>query len=209
MLFRSRYSGKTIVDFSHTGTGEKGSMVAYKGRTTDSVEILLANMVISHVFKPNESFDPDRERLLNNALTWALDDKTAIVGELHGTIQNENGLVNGVVTVKETGKTYNTDAEGKFFAALEEGTYTLTVKAFGHKDKDFSISIKNGQAVKDTFIIKSVDSGTLSGKIIDESTKEPILGASVEILGTPAGVKTNDQGEYQITLPAGDRKSVV
>jgi subtilisin family serine protease/outer membrane protein assembly factor BamB len=197
------YSGKTIVDFSHTKTGEKGSMVAYKGRTTETVEILLANMVISHVFKPNESFDQAREVLLNNALTWALDEKAALTGELHGSIKNENGSVQGEVTIKETGKTYQTDSNGSFFAALEEGTYTITVDAFGHATKDFTLMIKNGQEVKESFVIQSIDSGTLTGKIMDGTTKEPVAGASVEILGTPATAKTNEQGKYLITLPAG------
>ncbi|WP_213367777.1 carboxypeptidase regulatory-like domain-containing protein [Mesobacillus boroniphilus] len=197
------YSGKTIVDFSHTETGEKGSMVAYKGRTIDSVEILLANMTISHVFKPNASFDPARERLLNNALNWALDQKEALVGELHGTVQNENGPVMATIKVKETGKTYQTDDKGKFFAAFEEGTYTLTVEAFGHEAKDFSITINKGKAVSEGFAIKSVASGILAGKVIDVSTKDAIAGARIDVIGTPVTVKTNEEGSYQATLPAG------
>ncbi|WHX38711.1 carboxypeptidase regulatory-like domain-containing protein [Mesobacillus sp. AQ2] len=197
------YSGKTVVDFSHTATGEKGSMVAYKGRTIDSVEILLANMTISHVFKPNDSFDPARERLLNNALNWALDEKDALVGELLGTVQNENGPVMASIKVKETGKTYQTDDKGNFFAAFEEGTYSLTVEAFGHESKDFTITISNGQAVTEAFAIKPVNSGILAGKIVDASTKEEIAGANVEVIGTPVTVKTNEEGNYQTTLPAG------
>ncbi|WP_144480659.1 carboxypeptidase regulatory-like domain-containing protein [Cytobacillus oceanisediminis] len=197
------YSGKTVVDFSHTATGEKGSMVAYKGRTIDSVEILLANMTISHVFKPNDSFDPARERLLNNALNWALDEKDAIVGELQGTVRNENGPVMASIIVKETGKIYQTDDKGNFFAAFEEGTYSLTVEAFGHESKDFTITISNGQAVTEAFAIKPVNSGILAGKIVDASTKEEIAGANVEVIGTPVTVKTNEEGNYQTTLPAG------
>lgn len=197
------YSGKTIIDFSHTVTGEKGSMVAYKGRTTDSVEILLANMTISHVFKPDDSFDPDRERILNNALGWALDEKPALVGELHGAVMNENGPAAGEVKVKETGRTYKTDDKGHFFAALEEGTYTLTVEAFGHAPKDFTIKINNGQQLEENFKIQSVDSGLLTGTIRDAITKDPIPEARIEIPGTPAAVKSDADGHYQITLPGG------
>ena len=197
------YSGKTIVDFSHSVTGEKGSMVAYKGRTTDSVEVLLANMTISHVFKPNDSFDPARERLLNNALTWALDEKQALVGELHGTVKNDNGPIMGTITVKETGKTYQADGKGKFFAALEEGTYTLTVDAFGHNPKDFTVAIQNGKATSEDFVIEAINSGVLAGKIIDASTKDVIAGAKVEVIGTPVTVQSNEDGSYQTTLPAG------
>ncbi|WP_226676413.1 carboxypeptidase regulatory-like domain-containing protein [Mesobacillus jeotgali] len=197
------YSGTTVIDFSHTGTGEKGSMVAYKGRTTDSVEILLANMTVSHVFKPNDSFDPARERLLNNALTWALEKKESLVGELNGIVQNENGPVKGTISVKETGKTYQSDEKGKFFAAFEEGTYTLTIEAFGHNTKEFTVSIKNGEAINEDFVIDAVDSGILAGKIVDASTKDAIAGASVEVIGTPVAVETSEDGSYQGTLPAG------
>lgn len=197
------YSGKTIIDFSHSGTGEKGSMVSYKGRTTDSVEILLANMTISHVFKPNESFDKAREQLLNNAIEWAIDEKPALVGELIGSVQNENGPVPAEITVNETGKTFKTDDKGTYFAALEEGTYSLTVKAFGHAEKDFSVTLNNGQQLEKNFLIESVDSGLLSGKIFDSSTKDPIPDASIEILGTPAAVRSNEKGQYQITIPGG------
>ncbi|RSD25429.1 carboxypeptidase regulatory-like domain-containing protein [Mesobacillus subterraneus] len=199
----SGYSGTTVVDFSHSQTGEKGSMVAYKGRTTDSVEILLANMTISHVFKPNESFDPSREQLLANALNWAIDEKEALVGELHGTVRNENGPLKATVTVNETGKTYETDDDGKFFAALEEGTYTLTVEAFGHSGTEFSIVIDNGELISKSFTIQSVDSGILTGRIVDASTKDPIAEARIEVLGTPVSVKTNAEGNYQATLPSG------
>jgi outer membrane protein assembly factor BamB/subtilisin family serine protease len=197
------YSGTTAIDFSHTGTGEKGSMVAYKGRTTDSVEILLANMTVSHVFKPNDSFDPAREKLLNNALNWALDEKEAIVGELHGAVQNVNGPVQGTITVNETGKTYQADEKGKFFAAFEEGTHTLTIEAFGHNPKEFTVSIKNGEVTNEDFVIDAVDSGILTGKIVDASTKDAIADARVEVIGTPVTIKTSEDGRYQATLPAG------
>lgn len=197
------YSGKTIIDFSHSETGEKGSMVAYKGRTTDSIEILLANMTISHVFKPNDSFDPARERILSNALNWAIDEKEALVGELHGTVQNESGPLKAEIKVKETGKSYQTDDKGKFFAAFEEGTYSLTVEAFGHTAKEFTVTIKNGEAVSENFTIKSVDSGVAAGKIFDAATKDPVPGAKVEVIGTPVKVKTNEEGKYKVTLPQG------
>ncbi|WP_079509181.1 carboxypeptidase regulatory-like domain-containing protein [Mesobacillus jeotgali] len=197
------YSGKTVVDFSHNVTGEKGSMVAYKGRTTDSVEILLANMTISHVFKPNDSFDRAREQLLDNALNWALDEKEALVGELHGSVSNENGPIIAAVKVKETGKTYQTDDKGKFFAALDEGTYTLTVQAYGHEAEDFKVTINKGKALAEEFTVKSVDSGILAGKVIDSSTKDTIEGASVEVVGTPVTVKSNEEGSFKATLPQG------
>ncbi|WP_409270032.1 carboxypeptidase regulatory-like domain-containing protein [Neobacillus sp. SCS-31] len=200
------YSGKTVIDFEQGQTGQKGSMVAYKGRTSESLEILLANMTISHVFHPGDPtlFDAGREKLLMNALDWALAEKAPLVGELHGVIKNENGVqIKGEAAIKETGKKLVVDDEGKFFTALETGTYTLTIKAFGHIEKDFTVSIKNGQVLDETFVIQSENAGTLKGKIIDVATKDSIEGALIEVLGTPAVAKTNAAGEYELTLPNG------
>ncbi|ALC90883.1 hypothetical protein AM500_14640 [Bacillus sp. FJAT-18017] len=201
------YSGKTVVDFEQTITGQKGSMIAYKGRTSQSLEILLANLTISHTFQPGDLtlFDKGREKLLMNAIDWALAEKAPLAGELHGTIENEKGLpVKGEVSIKENGKKITSDGEGKFFTALEEGSYTVTVRAFGHKDKDFAISVRNGQVLNENLVIQSENAGILSGKVIDATTKDSIIGATIEVLGTPAVGKTNEDGTYELTLPAGE-----
>lgn len=200
------YSGKTAVDFEQTMTGQKGSMVAYKGRTTGSVEILLANMTISHVFLPNDPalFDAGREKLLINAVNWAIAEKAPLVGELHGTIKNETGLaVKGDVFIKETGKKVAAKQDGKFFAGLEAGTYTLVVNAFGHQEKEFTVTMKNGQILNDSFILQSENAGVVKGKLIDASTKDEIEGAAVEVLGTPVVAKSNAAGQFELSLPDG------
>ncbi|WP_197277498.1 carboxypeptidase regulatory-like domain-containing protein [Bacillus sp. FJAT-27245] len=201
------YSGKTVIDFEQSLTGQKGSMVAYKGRTTESLEILLANMTVSHVFHPGDPtlFDAGREKLLMNALDWALAEKAPLVGELHGVIKNEKGIaLKGEAVIKDSGKKLVVDDDGNFFTALETGTYTVTVKAFGHVEKDFTVSIKNGQVLNETFVVQSENAGTLKGKIIDAATKDAIDGALVEVLGTPVIAKTNAAGEYELTLPEGN-----
>ena len=44
---------------------------------------------------------------------------------------------------------------------------------------------------------------TISGKIIDESTKQPLQGASVFAENTTIGTATNDQGFFTLRLPGG------
>ncbi|MFS0861527.1 carboxypeptidase regulatory-like domain-containing protein [Fredinandcohnia sp. 179-A 10B2 NHS] len=199
------YSGESIVEFNHEANGEKGSMVAYKGRTTDSVEILLANMTFSHVYNPAlPSFDSTRETILNNAIEWALYNTEPLVGEIHGTVKNNLGTnVAGTVIVKETGKTYETDDQGNFFIALEEGTYELSFNAFGHHEKTVSVSVENGEQLTQIFEITADDVGTITGKVINSETNEPIEEASFEIRGTPLKGKTDNKGEFKVTVPAG------
>lgn len=43
---------------------------------------------------------------------------------------------------------------------------------------------------------KAIINSTLSGQIIDEKTKEPIIGASIQIKGTTHGVQTDAEGKF-------------
>jgi TonB-dependent receptor len=52
--------------------------------------------------------------------------------------------------------------------------------------------------------------GEVAGTIVDASTKEPLIGASIQLRGTAIGSVTNTEGEYLITrMPAGDQVLVV
>lgn len=42
----------------------------------------------------------------------------------------------------------------------------------------------------------------ISGKVVEESTNEPLVGASVQVKGTNIGTMTNDKGEFQLTMNA-------
>ncbi len=50
---------------------------------------------------------------------------------------------------------------------------------------------------------------TISGKIIDETTKQPLQGASVFAENTTLGTATNDQGFFTLRLPGGGYSIVV
>jgi TonB-dependent receptor len=52
--------------------------------------------------------------------------------------------------------------------------------------------------------------GEVAGTIVDAVTREPLIGASIQLRGTAIGSVTNTDGEYVITrLPAGDQVLVV
>jgi TonB-linked SusC/RagA family outer membrane protein len=50
---------------------------------------------------------------------------------------------------------------------------------------------------------------TLKGKVIDDSTGQPIANASVIVSGTKAGVHTGSDGLFSIRLPEGDHKEAI
>jgi TonB-linked SusC/RagA family outer membrane protein len=46
--------------------------------------------------------------------------------------------------------------------------------------------------------------GTISGRVIDRGTQQPIVGVTVRVVGTARGAQTGEQGTYRITgVPAG------
>ncbi|MFD1020908.1 carboxypeptidase regulatory-like domain-containing protein [Thalassobacillus hwangdonensis] len=198
------YSGETVVDMTHEANGESGSMVAFKGRTTESVEVLMANFTFSSVFHPGDYFDENREKLLQNALEWTTSDREPLVGELHGKVENEQGMaVKAAITVEETGDTIDTNDEGEFFVGLEAGTYQLSVEAFGHVDQTFEVTIENGQVLNETFTLQTDNAGTITGTVIDSQTNAPIEGAGVQLVGTPLEVTTDENGSYELVAPEG------
>ncbi len=200
------YSGATIADVLDAEDERVGAMVGYKGRTADSVEILLANMTFSHSWNPAISeFDESRETIFNNAITWALEMDEALVGELHGALVNDQDMpVSGEVTIEETGKTIPTDEDGHFFLGLEDGTYELTFTAYGHENETVTVSIENGEHLEQTFVIQSQNAGLLSGQITAAESGEVVDGATVQVLGTPRQVTSDEDGSFSLSLPEGE-----
>ncbi|MDQ0255290.1 outer membrane protein assembly factor BamB/subtilisin family serine protease/5-hydroxyisourate hydrolase-like protein (transthyretin family) [Evansella vedderi] len=199
------YSGETIVDVLNPNNERVGSMVAYKGRTIDSLEILLSNMTFSHSWHPgNEAvFDKQRERIFNNAILWALEVEEALVGELHGTLVNDQDLpVQGEIYVHETGKTLTTNQKGEFYLGLAAGNYELTITAFGHEEKTVSFTMENGVRLDESIVLTSEAAGILGGTAVDTSGGV-LSGATVQVVGTPTTVTTDEEGQFRVSLPEG------
>ena len=54
------------------------------------------------------------------------------------------------------------------------------------------------------FMMATLSAQTITGTVIDEETKEPLLGANVLIKGTTHGVSTNEEG--RVSLTTSDKK---
>jgi subtilisin family serine protease/outer membrane protein assembly factor BamB len=200
----NNYDGESIAHLT-TSSGERiGDIIGYKGRTNKSVEVLLANFTFGHPYHPGvpQFFDKHRERIFNNAITWALDNQEALIGEMRGTVSNEQDIqVQAAVTVLETGKTIQTNQQGQFYLGLPTGTYTLKIEAFGHLSKEFSVEIENGQQLKEKFELLTDQSGVLRTIVKDGQTEAVMEGATVTVIGTPIAGDTNLEGVFESVLP--------
>lgn len=43
---------------------------------------------------------------------------------------------------------------------------------------------------------------TVTGKVVDQSNKEPLIGASIFVKGTSSGTVTDVDGTYSVSVPA-------
>ncbi|HLR24189.1 MAG TPA: carboxypeptidase regulatory-like domain-containing protein [Candidatus Avipropionibacterium sp.] len=202
------YTGRTLLTSENDSEGQLGSLVAIGGRTINSVEVLLSTMTFGYGFtddlESRKYFDENREKILNNAILWALDNKDPLVGELHGQIQNNLGNnVSATITVEEIDYTIDTEEDGSFFLGLPEGEYTLSVQAFGHDSDQFPVTVTKGEALTEEFVLTSDNLGTFSGTVKSLENGDLLENAQVRLIGTPLSVKTDSNGSFELHAPAG------
>src|SRR5699024_10702626 len=200
------YTGDILADYEKEGVDDTGQLIGLKGRTANSVEILLSGMTIGHGFHPGDNnFDENREKIINNSILWAIDHTSSYAGELHGIVKNDlDDTVQATVTVEETGKQVTTDDKGEFFLGLPAGTYTLDIEAFGHQSDSFTVEVQNGEILEETFVLASESVGQLSGEIRSRATGDLIEGAKIEIINTELSAESDESGNYSLTVPEGN-----
>ena len=205
----NEYTGETILTSNHVDKGDLGSLVAVGGRTVNSIEVLLSTMTFGYGFtdglEERKYFDVNRERIFNNAILWALDNEEALVGEIHGRVTNDLGHeVFANIKVEEIDYTLDTERDGTFFLGLDDGTYTLTIEAFGHDTESFTVSVERGKILEETFTLTAEKLGTIRGKIKDSDTNGGIENAKVQLVGTPLETVTDENGEFEIQAPVNE-----
>jgi subtilisin family serine protease len=113
--------------------------------------------------------------------------------------------LDAVVTVLETGKSVRTNpADGKYSMkhVANEGnsTWTLRVEAYGYYPVEAKVHLGEKQTVKKNFVLEEMPKGTITGKIFDRYSKDPIAYATVRVKEDsriPA-VTADENGEFVI-----------
>ena len=204
------YSGTSVANLV-TSSGEVGSAIAYRGRTASSADVLLASLGVSFYTwpavggEPAELFTPQAERLIQNALNYALD-APPLAAEVLGAVRSDGGqLIASNVRVLETGRTYPGRAgDGTFLVPLQPGSWTLEVSAFGHASALLDVTVVAGDTLRPAITLVSDPVGSVAGSVSDE-TGAALPGVSVEVEGTPLTASTDVDGAYHIDgAPAGE-----
>ena len=134
------------------------------------------------------------------------------------TIEPDRGVVSGEVTadgnpidatvelVDESGETVaeTTDSEFEFDAPVD-GSYTLRVNAEGYDQVERSVGFGEESVALESSSETTETTGSLSGEVIDTTSRDPIEGATVEAVDADFSATTDSNGTYEINeIPTGE-----
>lgn len=207
----SGFSGTTVATIASETGDHSGDAVAYRGRTTETVDILLSAVnnssygALGTRTEPALYLSQESARLLVNALQWGVVAE-GIGADARGSVVDSGGTpVAATVTVEETGRTHPARAgDGSFVVPLEPGTWTLTASAFGYTDASVQVTVEAGEGVQTQIVLPTAPGAAISGRVTDASGAG-VSGAEVVVHDTALTATTNASGDYQIAhVPEGE-----
>src|SRR5690606_26127617 len=205
------YDGQVVATLSTADTGEVGAAIAYRGRTAGTVDVMLSTMSISTWGAPSTrevpavKWTPQAERVLVNALAWALDAR-GLAAEVRGTVDSDlGGRIPSQVTVLETGRTYQgRSGDGSFLVPLRPGTWTLQVASFGHAAQTFEVTVAAGGVESVALQRAAEPAGAVTGTG-PRPDGSGLSGATVSIVDTPLVTTTGPGGAFALErVPPGE-----
>ncbi len=209
--FFDEFGGTTVANLATGDDGEVGATIAYRGRTTGTVDVLLSTMSVTTWGAPSTrqsdalNWTSEAERVFVNALDWALDAQ-GIGAEVLGTVTSDlGGTIASQAEVLETGRVYHgREGDGTFLVPLQPGTWTLAVSAFGHEGQTFEVTVDSGDSVSEQLTLTALPAGTLAGTVTGPDG-DAVADAQVSLLDTPLSTSTGAGGDYTLDMvPEGD-----
>jgi len=133
------------------------------------------------------------------------------IGYVEGTITAQDGgqpLPFARVEVVGTSFGADVDEAGFYRLILQQGTYELTISAFGFEPRTVPVTVVEDEVLLVDVDLDRLPSAILSGTVYDPDG-ELAAGAMVTVVDTPLpGVIADDQGFYSLLLPVGSAYSL-
>lgn len=110
--------------------------------------------------------------------------------------------VAGTVTVLETGRATATNpADGTYSINHPSGDFTFKAEAYGFYPETKQVHVVKDGVINQNFNLAPIPKGTISGKIINTQTGNPVKGAKIYLLedAAVAPAVTDDNGNYSIS----------
>src|SRR5690606_31668791 len=111
------------------------------------------------------------------------------------------------VTIFETDRSvYTNPADGSYTMTHGAGTFTAKAEAYGYQSKAQSVTIHADETTNANFTLEEMPQATISGTVTDQSTGEPIAGATLLLVedANISPVQTDAAGHFAITAYEGD-----
>lgn len=122
-------------------------------------------------------------------------------------------LANAFISTEPATKVVKTDELGKFtIDDLEAVQYKLIVEKEGYSSNTSVVTIVEGKTINTIIPLKSTTSSyaTVSGKITNSLTNEPISGVLISIEPKPENfdnIKSDENGNFSFKIPAGSYRA--
>ena len=114
----------------------------------------------------------------------------------------EENIGDATITIKDIEGSYNTTKDGAYFIELPSGTYKISAKASGYASKTETVNVEAMETVVQNIgLTESSQSASISGKVTDKKTEEPLAGVLITIENDAITETTTSDigGDYSIT----------
>ncbi|WP_432360921.1 S8 family serine peptidase [Sporosarcina sp. UB5] len=111
------------------------------------------------------------------------------------------------VSILETNRSvYTSPANGSYTMTHGAGTFTVKAEAYGYQSKAQSVTINADETTIANFTLEEMPQATISGTVTDQSTGEPIVGATLLLMedANISPVQSDAAGQFSITAYEGD-----
>ncbi len=111
------------------------------------------------------------------------------------------------VSILETDRSvYTSPANGSYSLTHGAGTFTAKAEAYGYQSKAQSVTINADETTIANFTLEEMPQATISGTVTDQSTGDPIEGATLLLMedANISPVQTDASGHFAITAYEGE-----
>lgn len=126
------------------------------------------------------------------------------LGTIGGTVTSGGTALAGATVFADgpIDRTVTTASNGTYsIPNLNVGSYTVTYSKFGYQTQTRNLTVTQNTTTTANVSLTQNPSGTVTGTVSNHLG--PVVGATIEAVGTPVTVTTNSLGRYTITLPLG------
>ena len=111
------------------------------------------------------------------------------------------------MNILETNRSvYTNPANGSYTLTHGAGTFTAKAEAYGYQSQAQSVTINADQTTIANFTLEEMPQATISGTVTDQSTGQPIAGATLLLMedANISPVQSDAAGQFAITAYEGD-----